>query len=88
MDFIAETYRHMWMLTIHDAIITLPGHANILRQAYANELKEVNKNRHKIIRDFRKSIGATSTKADVDFYKLSKSVVEAEDQPFLASAMK
>ena len=88
MDKIAYTYTY-WMLTIHDAIICLPGHAKILRQAYADELKEINTHRYSIIRDFRESIGATSTKADVDYYKLSKIIVQApENTPYLATAMK
>lgn len=88
MNKLAEDYMHMWMLTIHDAIICLPGDASILRKAYAGELKDVNINRTRIIKDFRESVGATSTKADVDYYKLCKAVVEAPDVPYQATAMK
>ena len=88
MDKLAYDYMYMWMLTIHDAIIALPGQAGILRQAYADELKEINVNRFSIIRDFRQSIGATSIKSDVDYYKLTKIIVEAPDTPYLATAMK
>lgn len=87
MDRLAEQFS-FWMLTIHDAVLCLPGHAKLIRQAYAVELKEVNNNRHSIISNYRKSIGAISPKSDVDFYKLAKTVVEAPDVPFQATAMK
>lgn len=88
MNYLAELFNKMWMLTIHDAIIGLPGQLNILRKAYADELKKINDQRHKILADYRKSIGATSFKSDVDYYKLSKSVVESKATSFLATAMK
>lgn len=77
-----------WLLTIHDAIIALPGHAVDFRNQYAYLLKEINRNRYTILNDYRKSIGATSIKSDVAFYKLFKSVIPADDVEFHATAMK
>ena len=77
-----------WMLTIHDAVIALPGTCGKVRKQYSHELKAVNENRRTIIRDFRNSIGATSMKADIDFMKLDKAVQQADEEVFNASAMK
>ncbi len=77
-----------WMLTIHDAAIVLPGAAKEVRIAYALKLKEINTNRHTILKDFRQSIGATSLKADFAFMKLHKAVHQAEDMLFNSTAMK
>ena len=77
-----------WMLTIHDAIITLPGIAGQARKAYATQLQLVNDNRHSILKDFRKSIGATDIKADIAFMNLYKATQQAEAETFSPSAMK
>lgn len=77
-----------WLLTIHDAIISLPSHAGLFRKQYASLLKEINTNRYSILQEYRKSIGATSMKSDVAFHKLFKSVVPADDTEFLPTAMK
>ena len=87
MDNIA-TIVDEWMLTIHDAIITAPGVAKRCRVTYAGQLKAINKDRNEILRDFRRSIGATSMKADIAFMKLYDSVQQAEDVEFNATAMK
>ena len=88
LNKVALQHSNEWLLTIHDAILALPGSASRMRATYARLLKEVNKNRHTILSTYRQSIGATSVKADVAFYKLFKSVVQAEDIEFNASAMK
>ena len=77
-----------WMLTIHDAVITAPGTAYQVRELYAKLLKEVNTNRHTILANYRKSIGATTLKTDIAFMKLHKAVQQADDVEFNASAMK
>lgn len=77
-----------WMLTIHDAVIAGPGVCKRVRNQYAIGLKEVNKNRNIILNDFKRSIGATTVKADVAFYKLHEATQQAEDIAFNASAMK
>ena len=87
MDNIAYVIEE-WMLTIHDAIITAPGTASRCRHQYARQLKDINTNRHTIIRDFRDSIGATSVKADIMFMKLYQNTQQAESQDFNATAMK
>lgn len=76
------------MLTIHDAVITLPGTAREVRKAYAHQLKQVNKDRNSIIKEFRESIGATDIKSDIAFMNLYKATQQAKDVDFNASAMK
>ena len=77
-----------WMLTIHDAIIAAPGTCGRARKAYATTLKEVNKDRHSILKGFRESIGAVDLKADIAFMKLHKATKHAENIAFNATAMK
>lgn len=88
MNHIAIVHSGIWMLTIHDAIIGLPGQLSILRKEYANELYKINQQRYKIVADYRASIGATSFKSDVDYYKLTNSIVESQATCFSATAMK
>lgn len=88
MDAIARKITK-WMLTIHDAVITMPGTAKECREQYVIELNTIRQNRHQILKDFRESIGATSFKADVDFMKLHKAVEQLDDTvKFNATAMK
>ncbi len=77
-----------WIITIHDAALTLPGTCRVVRNKYAKRLKRVNTNRDEIISNFRASIGATSMKSDVSFMKLHRMVEQADDVEFNASAMK
>ena len=82
------TNKGEWLITIHDADIALPGVCGQLRANYAKRLKQINKDRHSIIKDFRESIGAVGHKADVAFYKVHSITVQAPDLPFNISAMK
>ena len=78
-----------WMLTIHDAIIALPGTCGRARGLYANQLQQINANRFSIMRDYRESIGATSIKADMDFMDLYNMVHQAPaNTVFKRTAMK
>ena len=77
-----------WCITNHDAIICMPWNAKRLREAYAKKIKEVNRDRYQIIKDFRTSIGAITPKSDLAFYKLFKLVQDAGDVPFNATSMK
>lgn len=77
-----------WLVTNHDAILTLPGTAKRQRIKYAQKMKAVNNDRFQITRDYRKSIGATDYASDVAFYKAFKLVNDAGDVEFSPSAMK
>ena len=77
-----------WCITNHDAVICMPWNAKRIRQNYAKKIKEVNRDRFQIIRDFRQSIGAITPKSDLAFYKLFKLVKDAGDLEFNATAMK
>jgi len=78
-----------WMLTIHDACIALPGTCGRVRGLYANLLQQINTHRFRIMRDYRKSIGATSIKADMDFMDLYNMVHQAPTNTvFQRTAMK
>lgn len=88
MNHIAIAHSDTWMLTIHDAIIGLPGQLSILRKEYADELYNINQQRYKIVADYRASIGATSFKSDVDYYRLTSSIIESQSTHFSATAMK
>jgi hypothetical protein len=77
-----------WALDIYDAILCLPGHALQFRHTSASRLKFYNTNRNSIIANFRKSIGATTPKADVMYYNMCKSVVDAGDTPYSPYCMK
>lgn len=77
-----------WLLTNHDAILTMPWTTKQAREKYAHKVKLVNKDRYKIIQDFRQSIGATCYQSDVDFYKVAKLTTDAGDVQFNAIAMK
>ena len=77
-----------WMLTIHDAAIAAPGVCKQIREQYAIELQAINTNRQTILDDYRKSIGATSRKANIDFMKLEQNIVPAENVTFNRTAMK
>jgi hypothetical protein len=77
-----------WNIPIHDALLVLPGYGLQARKSYAIELKRLNSNRNKILSDYRKSIGATTLKADLDFLKLYKLIQQAEDVAFNHTAMK
>lgn len=77
-----------WAITNHDAVICMPWNAKRIRENYASKIKEVNRDRFRIIRDFRQSIGAVTPKSDLAFYKLFKLVKDAGDQEFNAIAMK
>lgn len=77
-----------WCITNHDAVICMPWNAKRIRQNYAKKIKEVNRDRFQIIRDFRQSIGAITPKSDLAFYKLFKLVKDAGDLEFNATSMK
>jgi hypothetical protein len=77
-----------WCITIHDALIALPGVCGRARELYAVRLKAINNDRNSIIMNFRKSIGATDTKSDVAFYKLYNRVEQADDVKFNPHCMK
>ena len=57
-----------WVIAIHDAFLVLPG--GHVREVYINILEDFRANRHTILRDYRKSIGATSKSADIAWAKL------------------
>jgi hypothetical protein len=88
MNKIALAHKDKWMITIHDAILCLPGHGRQLREAYVHQLKQINNNRHQIIRDYRQSIGATTPRADVMFMKLYQNIKDAGEVAFKHTAMK
>jgi len=78
-----------FVISIHDAFLCAPGNAGKLRKEYAVQLKEIHTNRHKILSDFRTSIGATDIKADIAFMNLYNAVEQVpEDTVFNATAMK
>jgi hypothetical protein len=77
------------VISIHDALIALPGSAFDCRVAYASLLKEVYNDRNVILSSFRESIGATSVKARIAFMKLDQSVQHIDPSvEFKETAMK
>jgi hypothetical protein len=88
MEYLLGQFKSHWALDIHDAILCLPGHATDFKEEAAKRLKFYNKNRYSIVQNYRKSIGATSPKADMQYIKLLASIVEAEDVPFKTTLMK
>jgi hypothetical protein len=81
-------HRQYWSIGIHDAILALPGHARNFREHAARRLKFYNTNRDRILYNYRKSIGAVGTKADVQYFKLMKSVKDAGEVEFKRTLMK
>lgn len=88
MDFNLVTNVHVWALDIHDAILCSPIHANTFRRTAAKRLEYYRDNRHTIIYHYRKSIGAVSTKTDIAYMKLLKSIHDAGDVSFSKGCMK
>ena len=77
-----------WWLEELERFAALVAAAERIRVNYAKKIKEVNRDRFQIIKDFRQSIGAITPKSDLAFYKLFKLVKDAGDLEFNATAMK
>lgn len=76
-----------WAIAIHDAILCMPG--SRARECYVANLETLRKLRHKILDNYRQSIGATSTSAEVAWQKLMDKTEQCpEDTPFAESALK
>lgn len=79
----------VWALPIHDAILALPGDCHTLRLEAVEQLKDIHTNRHTILANFRQSIGATGSKADLAFAKLYANVQQLDNGiEFSVSCMK
>ena len=74
MDGVADKFSHRWLLTIHDAILGLPGHMLEYREDYTNRLYNIYANRETIVKDYMVSIGAYNRKGMVQFAKIAKLV--------------
>ena len=57
-----------WAISIHDAGLVLPG--SHMRKAYLGRIQSMRENRHTIMRNYRKSIGAVGLAADIAWAKL------------------
>lgn len=88
MDHNLISNPHLWALDIHDAIICSPVNATTFRKTAAARLEYYRNNRHSIIANYRKSIGATSPKADIAYMNLLKVIKDAGDIPFSKGCMK
>lgn len=88
MDHNLIVHKDKWILDIHDADILSPIHANAVRESAAKRLEYYRDNRHSIIANYRKSIGAISTKSDVAYMKLLASIKDAGNIPFHRGCMK
>jgi len=76
-----------WSIGIHDAILVLPG--TNARQLYVAELEDMRTDRHTIINNYRKSIGATSPASNIAWAKLTAKVEQlCSAVPFAESALK
>lgn len=87
MDHNLYTNNHLWALDIHDAIICLPMDANTFREGACKRLEYYRDNRHTIIQNYRKSIGAVTTKADIAYMNLLKSIKDAGNIRFHRGCM-
>ena len=63
-----------WAIAIHDAVLCLPG--TITRTSYNTHLQELNLVGRDVLVDYMKSIGATSTKANIALAKLLDKVTK------------
>lgn len=88
MDYNLVTNANLWALDIHDALIVSPIHANTFRATAAKRLEFYREHRHLIVSKYRQSIGAISTKADVAYMRLCKSIKDAGDIKFSKGCMK
>lgn len=76
-----------WAIAIHDAILCLPG--STAREKFVEQLEALRANRHTVLNNYRKSIGATSRSADIAWAKLMDKVEPlCSAIPFSESALK
>lgn len=74
-----------WAIAIHDAVLCLPGTAT--RTIYKTQLEELNKVGHIVLKNYMRSIGATSDKSQIDLAKLLDKVTP-NGQQFSKNALK
>jgi len=90
-DFNAVAEEFANVITIHDAVLTLPGQGKDIRVFVANRLNNCRLNRNTILNNFRKSLGINGRKADIAFMKLYQATKDhqlAEDETLNATCMK
>lgn len=89
MDYNLMQHKDCWVLDIHDADICSPIKVSkSLKTTAAKRLEFYRDNRHTIIQKYRESIGAVSTKSDVAYMRLCKSIKDAGDIKFSKGCMK
>lgn len=76
-----------WAIAIHDAGLVMPGTS--MGKYYVDNLEQLRLDRHIVIDNYRKSIGATGRAADIAFAKLMNKVVQLPaSTSFSPSALK
>jgi len=90
-DFNAVAEKFANIITIHDAVLTLPGQGRNIRKFIAKRLNNRRLNRKEIMYKFCKSLGIEGRKADIAFMKLyeaTKAHQLASDAELNATCMK
>ena len=76
------------VIAIHDAFLVLPGSASTVRHSYVNQLTRLYNDRHTVLSNYRKSIGAVGPKADKAFAKVVELTEEIDEFEAKVSALK
>jgi len=86
VDSIISNYFE-WVIPIHDAALVMPGTA--IREEFTTVMEDLRTNRHRILTDYRTSIGAVGKSADIAWAKLHSKVEPlCSAVPFSGAALK